>query len=109
MRNRKLAMISQPMAGLSDTEITKVRNEAVLYLHNQGYEIVNTYFNYDGLYSDLANDGIKSVPTWFLSKAIDAMAKANCVYFVKGWESALGCQFEHGIAKTYGIPIFYEE
>lgn len=29
-------------------------------------------------------------------------------YFVHGWEDANGCQIEHMVAESYGIPIIEE-
>lgn len=41
---KRLAMISQPMAGLTDEEIEKTRNEAITFLESEGYEVINTKF-----------------------------------------------------------------
>jgi hypothetical protein len=105
----KFAMISQPMNGLSDDDIMKVRNNAIENLRDKGYTVINSYFNYDGMDKDLNNDGIKSIPIWFLGHAVEAMSKVDCAYFTKGWDKARGCKVEHEIAKLYDIPIFYEE
>ena len=38
------AMISQPMAGKTDLEITKAREQAISTLKEKGFEVVNTLF-----------------------------------------------------------------
>lgn len=45
------AMISQPMAGKTDEEITETRDRAYAKLREMGYEFVNTLFT-DEWYSD---------------------------------------------------------
>lgn len=45
------AMISQPMAGKTDNEITETRDRAYDKLREMGYEFVNTLFT-DEWYSD---------------------------------------------------------
>lgn len=46
-------MISQPMAGKTDNEITETRDRAYAKLREMGYEFVNTLFT-DEWYSDNA-------------------------------------------------------
>ena len=41
---KKLAMISQPMAGRSTWEIDDTRNRAITELEQRGYYVVNTFF-----------------------------------------------------------------
>lgn len=41
---KKLAMISQPMAGRSTWEIDNERNRAIAELERRGYYVVNTFF-----------------------------------------------------------------
>ena len=41
----KKAMICQPMNGLADEEIEKIKLEATKELSAMGYEVVNTFFN----------------------------------------------------------------
>ena len=40
----KKAMLSQPMNGLTDDEIVAVRNRAVKYLEENGFEIISAEF-----------------------------------------------------------------
>lgn len=47
-------------------------------------------------------------PLVYLGKSIELMARAEYVFFVKGWEKARGCQVEHLIAEKYGKEIVYD-
>ena len=47
------AMISQPMAGKTEKEIVETRENAITFLKERGYDIVNTLFT-DDWYSDKA-------------------------------------------------------
>ncbi len=104
------AMISQPMAGKSETEIVETRQRAINALEKQGYEVVNTLFT-DEWYSDQAmkERGVKNIPICFLAKSLENMSLCDTAYFCKGWENARGCRLEHETAKAYGINIMYEE
>lgn len=41
------AMISQPMAGKTEKEIVETRENAITFLKERGYDIVNTLFTDD--------------------------------------------------------------
>ena len=104
------AMISQPMAGKTDEEITKTREKAADHLRNSGYEVVNTLDSYGWLHSDdLFKRRIKHGPLYFLTKSLEAMSQCDAVYFCKGWDTARGCRIEHEAARAYGLEIIYEE
>lgn len=45
---KKLAMISQPMAGRSTWEIDETRNRAIAELEQRGYYVVNTFLQAHG-------------------------------------------------------------
>lgn len=68
----KRAMISQPMAGKTDEEITKARDKAHAKLREMGYEFVNTLFT-DEWYSDEAMEerGVVQVPLCYLAKSLE--------------------------------------
>lgn len=105
----KKAMLSQPMAGLTDDQIVETRNRAIGILQEKGFKIVNTFFTDEWYSKDgLAERGVVQVPLCFLAKSIDNMSKCHVVYFCKGWENARGCRIEHQIAKDYGLEIIYE-
>lgn len=106
----KYAMISQPMNGLTDEEITVTRDRAIAFLEKQGYSIVNTLFT-DNWYSSesMKERGVVQIPLCFLAKSLENMSKCHIAYFCKGWENARGCRLEHEAAKAYGVEILYEE
>lgn len=104
------AMISQPMAGKNEKEIVETRENAITFLKERGYDIVNTLFT-DDWYSDKAMQerGVVQIPLCFLAKSLENMSKCHVAYFCKGWQTARGCRIEHEAAKAYGITIIYEE
>ena len=104
------AMLSQPMAGKTDAEITAVREKAISALTSKGYEVISTFFS--GQWSDkerMAQIGVVQIPLYFLAKSLECMSKCHAVYFCKGWEQARGCRIEHAAAEAYGLKIIYEE
>ena len=107
---RKKAMISQPMAGLSEDEIVRTRDKAIKALEMMGYEVVNTLFT-DEWYSKESMEarGVVQIPLCFLAKSLESMSLCHAVYFCKGWEKARGCRMEHEAAKAYGLVIICEE
>lgn len=109
MEKRK-AMISQPMAGLTDFEIEETRNRAIAYLESLGFEAVNTLFT-DEWYNptNMHNRGVVQIPLCFLAKSLENMSLCHAVLFCKGWENARGCKIEHDAAAAYGLEMFYEE
>lgn len=104
------AMISQPMAGKTEKGIVETRENAITFLKERGYDIVNTLFT-DDWYSDKAMQerGVVQIPLCFLAKSLENMSKCHVAYFCKGWQTARGCRIEHEAAKAYGIAIIYEE
>lgn len=91
-------MISQPMGGLTSGEILNARKEAIRILESDGYEIVDTYFDY-------GNKFIKNEPLYYLGESIKKMSECDAVAFVDGWHNARGCKAEYEIAKEYGLKI----
>lgn len=106
----KKVMLSQPMAGKSEKEIVETRNNAIKYLENRGYEIVNTLFT-DEWYSkdSMQKRGVIQIPLCFLAKSLENMSLCHAAYFCKGWEKARGCKIEHDAAVAYGLEIIYEK
>lgn len=93
-------MISQPMRGKTDEQIRKERSELIFELENKGYEVLDTVF-------DIApKDGDEAI--FYLSESIKYLAKADAVFFMKGWEKARGCKIEHEVAVEYNKQVFYE-
>lgn len=107
---QKKAMISQPMAGLTEEEIVEARDRAVAKLEAMGYEVVNTLFT-DEWYSPkvMIERGVVNIPLCFMAKSIENMCLCHVAYFCKGWKKARGCRFENQVAKAYGIEVIYEE
>lgn len=107
---KEKAMLSQPMAGKTELEITETRERAVAALEAAGYEVINTKFT-DEWYSKEAMEerGVVQIPLCFLAKSLENMSLCHAAYFCKGWENARGCRIEHEVAKAYGLKIIYEE
>jgi len=106
LTERKLAMISQPMAGKTKEQIISERETAVRFLNNKGYEVIDTVFDISDSSMDVF--GVKVKPIYYLSQAIQEMSKCDLVYFCKGWKDARGCIIESKIANAYGIKAVYE-
>lgn len=106
---KKKAMLSQPMAGLTDEQIVETRNRAVAKLEAMGYEVINTFFT-DEWHSkeSMTKRGVVNIPMSFFSKSIENMTLCHAVYFCDGFTKARGCKLEHEVAKAYGVEIIYE-
>lgn len=104
------AMLSQPMAGKTEEEITATRDRAIAALEGMGYEVINTRFT-DEWYAkeDMIKRGVVNVPLCFMAKSLENMCLCEAAYFCKGWENARGCRIEHEAAKAYGVKIIYEK
>ena len=99
-------MISQPMSGLSLSEIAYQRDKIERKLESLGHEVINSYckeFNEENR-CDLAH-----VPVYYLGKALQKMAECDAVYFAEGWELARGCVIERAVAEKYGLIIMEGE
>lgn len=104
------AMLSQPMGGKTEAEITAARQRAVQALEAQGYQVVNTLFT-DEWYrrENMEERGVVQIPLCFLAKSLESMSLCHAAYFCKGWEQARGCRIEHEAAVAYGLTVIYEE
>ena len=103
-------MISQPMNGLTDKQITETRNKFLEFAKKENMTVVNTYFKSEYREKDgLKSLGVVQVPVYFLAKSIEMMSLCHTAYFAKGWENARGCKIEHEVALQYGLDILYEE
>lgn len=100
------AMLSQPMAGLTDKQIIEARDKAIEVIRSMGYELVNTLFT-DEWYTreNMTKRGVVQIPLYFLAKSLENMSLCDAVYFVPGWESARGCRLERAAAEAYGVKI----
>ena len=94
----KKVFISQPMRGLSDTEIKEERKaikQAIIKEHGD-VEFIDSYF--EGAPADAR-------PLWFLGKSFELLSTADMAFFAYGWEGARGCVMEHKACEKYGIEI----
>jgi hypothetical protein len=94
----KKLFISQPMAGLTDEEILKKREEIRLKAEEiigEPVEVIQSYFE------DF--EPVGNIPVAYLGKSISLLAEADVAYFGEGWREARGCKIEHEVAVEYGI------
>lgn len=93
--------ISQPMNGLTESEIYHNRNAVILklpkILNAKNIVILNSVNQYD------KNLG----PIGYLGKSIQTMDDADVAIFLEGWDNARGCIIEHEIAQDYHVPQIY--
>ena len=105
----KKAMLSQPMGGKTEVEITATRDNAMNALNAMGFDVVNTLFTDDWYTPEsMAERGVVQIPLCFLAKSLESMSLCHAAYFCHGWENARGCRIEHEAAKAYGLQIIYE-
>lgn len=105
----RYAMISQPMAGKTQTEIEEERDNLMVQAREAGYEVKNTYFKDEWQDAKkLAEQGVVNIPLFFLAKSLEAMSKCHAVVFSPKWETARGCCMEHAAAKAYGLEVLDE-
>ena len=99
-------MISQPMSGLSLSEIAYQRDKIERKLESLGHEVVNSYFKE---FNEENRCDLAHVPVYYLGKALQKMAECDAVYFAEGWELAKGCVIERAVAEKYGLIIMEGE
>ena len=97
--------ISQPMAGRTDDEILKEREQAILKIKNvikeDDVHIIDSFFE--------QNAPADANPLWYLGCSIIKLAYADVAYFCKGWNDTRGCRIEHKCAEEYNIEIIEEQ
>ena len=101
----KKLFISQPMRGLTDEEILKVREEIKAraeHVIGEPLELIDSFIE------DYPGEINKSIPVWYLGKSIQFLSQADIVYFGGDWRNARGCKIEHEVADKYGIKIIEE-
>ncbi len=96
----KKLFISQPMRGLTDEEILKVREEIRAKAEKVIGEPVELI---DSFIKDYPGEVNKSIPVWYLGKSIQFLSEADVAYFGGDWSNARGCKIEHEIAVQYDI------
>lgn len=95
-------MISQPMGGLTLSEIEETQMRAYYHLTGLGHEVINTFFVGNPPFG-IQNDGL-----YWLGMSIIAMSECEGVFFCKGWEEAKGCRIEYEAARVYGLKCIFE-
>lgn len=99
MKPIKTLFISQPMSGLTNEEILKVRHEATEYISNKYPEYsISVLPSYKEQPYETNNAVIE---VNLLGNAISLMASANIIYFVPGWQKSRGCQIENEVARRW--------
>ena len=101
----KKLFISQPMRGLTDEEILKVREEIRIRAEKTIGESVELI---DSFIEDYPGEINKSIPVWYLGKSIQFLSQADVAYFGGDWRNARGCKIEYEVADKYGIKIIEE-
>lgn len=91
-------MISQPMTGRTNEDIVSERQALIDYYTNLGHEVIDTVFNFDDV-------GVKHIGVYYMGYSIVAMANADLVVFMDGWQNSRGCRLEYELAKQYEVPI----
>lgn len=96
----KKLFISQPMRGLTDEEILKVREEIRARAEHAIGEPVELI---DSFIEDYPGEINKSIPVWYLGKSIQFLSQADIAYFGGDWRNARGCNIEpeHCIIMQY--------
>ena len=97
----KKVFISQPMKGLSDTEIKEERKaiKQTIIKEYGDVEFIDSYFE---------GAPATAKPLWFLGKSLELLSTADMAFFANDWESARGCRIEHIAAEEYEIEIIQE-
>ena len=98
--------ISQPMTGLTNEEILKVRNETITYLKDGFvFGVINEEIEFIDSFIEDSNEK----PLYLLGKALEKLSTADVCVFVEGWKMSRGCRIEHECCVRYSIPIIYFE
>ncbi len=94
--------ISQPMRGLTDNEITCLREEGKkhfleIYTGGEDVEFISSFEN---------NLPDNTPPLYFLGRALQMLSEADVALFIGDWKSARGCRMEHLACEEYGYTIY---
>jgi Asp-tRNA(Asn)/Glu-tRNA(Gln) amidotransferase A subunit family amidase len=90
-------IISQPMKGKPEAQIREERAALVAKIEKAGHTVADTIF------PDFKDEG--NIPLKYLSKSLEAIAEADAVVFMDGWENTRGCRIEHRCCEDYGTRI----
>ena len=92
--------LSQPMTGRTNEQIKTERQELVDYYTSLGHEVIDTVF-------DFSNVDTKHIGVYYMGYSIVAMADADLVVFMNGWQDSRGCKLEMELAKQYEVPFVF--
>ena len=104
---KKKIFISLPMKGREHDDIVADQKAILAEVNAKAhpgteYEMIESCLD---IAVEIDTSVIKYVPVCFLARSIGLLAQADVVAFGDGWENTKGCNIEHKIAETYGIPI----
>ena len=103
-------LISQPMHGLTDEEIVKVKEQAK--------EEIKKLLGFYDRNGELEIISMHDVPVvlpkepsrlWYLGRAIQYLEDVDIIYFCRDWKESNGCKVEHYVATIYDIGIIYQK
>lgn len=103
----KKVFISQPMNGLTDSQIRQERKRVIKGLYDSGYR-PDEIIIIDSFIEENAPDNVNS-GLWYLGKSLELLADADIAVFVRGWHDARGCRLEFKCALEYGISYITED
>jgi hypothetical protein len=95
-------MISQPMNGIPDSEVLKIRNDIIEKANKLGITVVDSFDT--SKVKDSKHPGV-----YYLGRTImNHLHNVDAVYFAGDWRAARGCRIEFAICQEYGIKILPE-
>lgn len=97
--------LSSPMRGLTDKEISDIREKAIKSLRERSGENVEVLDSYKP--NVYISSRVNNKALYFLGGALQVLAEADIAVFCKGWEQARGCKIEESCARLYGVPCMY--
>lgn len=99
------AYLSGPMSGIPGFNFPAF-NEAAAELAAQGYDVFNPAS--EGWGDGDPSNGFTTEEQWreFLRHDIAAVAAADTVFVLPGWEQSKGATFELSVAHKLGIPVY---
>lgn len=100
--------VSQPMAGLTSTQVEKQLHETKLWLETyfgKSVDVQNAYIKQEA--PTPLHDG--QIGVWYLAESLKIMSECHAVVMVGEWWKHRGCVLEYRAAKEYGLPIIVHE
>ena len=96
--------ISQPMKGISDTEVVVIREKLFgeYRAEHPDAVLIDSFIK-----PTEALKEVKHPRILMLARSVAKMADADVVIFAKGWEGYPGCRIENRVARYYDIPVKY--